>query len=151
MAMSPSFASRLVIRIAPALLLSFVFSITPSYATRIHHPPYDDPPMDANCRSIRLPNSFLTLSKTLSMFSIGGHSGRSRPAVTGHGKPIDPHSERTEFIKGVLIDNIDPVVLLLGARPEKTLTNDSDRIDSRILSATMHHEPSAGRNQCPRL
>ena len=47
MAMSSSFASRLVIRIAPALLLSFVFSIPNSYATRIHHPPYDGPPIFA--------------------------------------------------------------------------------------------------------
>ena len=119
MAISSSFASRLVLRIAPALLFSFVCSISTSYAARIHLPLYDGPRMDANCFSIRSSHDFLTSSKTSMLFSIGGPSGRSSTAVTGHGKPIDPHSERTEFIKSVLVDNIDPVVLLLGARPEK--------------------------------
>ena len=43
MAISSSFASRLVLRIAPALLFSFVCSISTSYAARIHLPLYDGP------------------------------------------------------------------------------------------------------------
>ena len=119
MAISSSFASRLVLCIAPALLFLFVSSISTSYAAPIHLSPYDGRGMDANCISIRSPEAFLTPSKTSLLFSIDGYSGRSSTAVTGHGNPIDPHFERTEFIKNVLIDNIDPVVLLLGARPEK--------------------------------
>ena len=119
MAISSSFASRLVLRIAPALLFSFVFSISTSYAARIPQLHYEGPRMDPNCMSIRSSHDFLTSSKTSMLFSIGRPSGRSSTAVTGHGKPIDPHSERTEFIQSVLVDNIDPVVLLLGTRPEK--------------------------------
>ena len=119
MAISSSFASRSVFRIAPALLFSFVCSISTCYAAPIHLPPYDGRRMDANCMSIRPPNDFLTPSKTSLLFSMDGYSGRSSTAVTGHGKPMDPYSECTEFIKDVLVDNIDPVVLLLGARPEK--------------------------------
>ena len=51
--------------------------------------------------------------------SLGESSGRASTTIVGHGKPIDPHSERTELIQSVLVDNIDPVVLLLGTRPEK--------------------------------
>ena len=47
MAISSSFASRLVLRIAPALLFSFVFSISTSYAARINLSHYDGPRMDA--------------------------------------------------------------------------------------------------------
>ena len=120
MAIPSSFASRLVLCIAPALSFLFVSSITTSYAAPIHLSPYDGRSMDANCISIRSPDqAFLTPSKTSALlFSMDGYSGRSSTAVTGHGNPIDPHSERTEFIKNVLIDNVDPVVLLLGTRPE---------------------------------
>ena len=117
MAISSSFASRLVPRIATTLLFSFVISISNSYAARVPLSHYEGPRINANFLSIRSPYDFLTSSKTSLLFSIGGPSGRSSTAVTGHGKPIDPHFERTEFIKSVLVDNIDPVVLLLGARP----------------------------------
>ena len=47
MAISSSFASRLVLGIAPVLLLSFVFSISTSYAAQVHLPLYDGPRMRA--------------------------------------------------------------------------------------------------------
>ena len=56
----------------------------------------------------------LKLVLSTNLFSLGEISGRASTAIVGHGKPIDPHSERTEFIQSVHVDNIGPVVLLLG-------------------------------------
>ena len=87
MAISSSFASRLVLRIAPALLFSFVFSISTSYAARIHLPLYDGPRMDANCLSIRSSYDFLTLSKTSLLFLLVGTLDAPAPPLRDTASP----------------------------------------------------------------
>ena len=119
MAISSSFASRLILCITSALLPSFVFYMYTSYAARVPQSLYGGPRMDANCIAIRSLYEFLTPSKISMFFSLGESSGRASTTIVGHGKPIDPHSERTELIQNVFVENIDPVVLLLGTSPEK--------------------------------
>ena len=51
----------------------------------------------------------------------GDSFGRADISITiaGHEKPIDSHSDRTELIHQTLVDNVDPVVLLLRVLTEK--------------------------------
>ena len=78
MAISSSFASRLVLRIAPALLFSFVFSISTSYAARVPQPLYGGPRMDAIAMQLVLSTNSISLGET---------SGRASTAIVGTARP----------------------------------------------------------------
>ena len=71
-------------------------------------------------RNPRPHDAFLTPNTSISL-RFGDSFGRADISTTivGHEKPIDSHSDRTELIHQTLVDNVDPVVLLLGVLPEK--------------------------------
>ena len=72
MAISSSFASRLVLCIAPALSFLFVSSIPTSYATPIYLPPYDARRMDAIVYQFVLLKPSSRLRKLLCCFLLMG-------------------------------------------------------------------------------